>query len=37
MCNRLRCEKNGQPVIEDCLIPADGPQPEMFGEKGEEE
>jgi len=33
MCDRLRCEKNGQPIIEtcnDCLIPADGPSPEMF-------
>lgn len=33
MCDRLRCEKNGQPIIDscrDCLIPADGPLPEMF-------
>lgn len=33
MCDQLRCEKNGQPVYEDChdcLIPADGPAPEMF-------
>jgi hypothetical protein len=34
MCNRLRCEKNGEPIVEDCndcLIPVDGPGPEMFG------
>lgn len=33
MCDRLRCEKTGQPInpdCHDCLIPADGPAPEMF-------
>lgn len=33
MCDRLRCEKTGQPInpdCHDCLIPSDGPTPEMF-------
>lgn len=37
MCDRLRCEKTGQPVdenCEDCLIPADGPDPGMFLQAG---
>jgi len=35
MCDHLRCEKTGQPInpdCHDCLIPADGPSPEMFKE-----
>lgn len=33
MCDRLRCEKKGQPIIDDChdcLIPVDGAEQDMF-------